>query len=319
MKKTFILGAGASYPYGFPLGSELKKEIADILTPGGSNHPFYRFVSRHLRKNPDTIRILSSKIQKSPLASIDQLLLNHAEIPEFIDVGKLFIAFIINSRENINKLMNVKYCWYSYLFNKILSLVRNYPSKLNELDLYIITFNYDRSFECFLLHAIINSFDVTPDYAKKLIDEFSNTHIIHIHGSIGKLESFPYEFIGERLFNRYNEMAENIRVFHEEDDVKIIEKISLVLSASKEVHFLGFGYLHENLNKLMFPSLSERRSNHPMDIKGSRFNITNLELEDINRYCQSTYQYDINFFLTKHINDNFDCYNYLRNCVIFYE
>ena len=314
MKKTFILGAGASYPYGFPLGPTLKKEVISIIN--SSNHPYCRYLYSQFGLNPEVLSILASKIKESPVNSIDLFLSNHKSIPGMVHAGKMLIAFLINNREILDKLCAVENCWYTYLFNKILPLIKNDPSKLDELELYIITFNYDRSLERFLLQAIENSFDIKKGDAEKIVESFSEQHIIHIHGSLGNLSSFPYEFQGERLFSCYKDMAENIRIFHEQNETEIIEKITTILDRSKEIHFLGFGYLPENLEKLKFTKTGVKV--YRRNIYGSRHNVTSNELLEINRICKSKCGYEINFFINNYPNDNFDCYNYLRNCVSFY-
>ena len=173
---TFILGAGASWPYGFPTGQELREIIIDNtlgrrLDGWQSKYNFYNFKEYYVRKFGD-------EFARSPI-SIDAFLERR---PEFLTIGKISIALALIGKENPDELTksgNGK--WYSYLFSKILTPEVD-SIKNNKLS--IITFNYDRSLDYFLLDSLEHSFDLDP---RSCIKELGLLMPIHIYGKLGDL------------------------------------------------------------------------------------------------------------------------------------
>jgi hypothetical protein len=241
---VLVLGAGASHPYGFPTGERLKREIcgtfsgpdtpaALLLCPQTGHHKFFEFREAFLR---------------SGQPSIDAFLQYR---PNFLEVGKLAIAYCLIPYEN--ELHLYQMCdpdrggdWYQYLSVKL-----DAPfEKFGENRLSIITFNYDRSLEHYLLNALQNSHAQRPEeYAKAL----AKIPIIHVHGQLGR---HPYPQPGCRQYSPHlqdyraaSEAAAGITLLHEETSGSL-EQARQLLAAAERIGFLGFGYHSLNIERI---------------------------------------------------------------------
>lgn len=120
-RAVFVLGAGASKPYGYPTGAELRNEIcsnfvnqyhANVLR-GESSHT-------HREMRLRSVRGFTETFFKSSTKSIDLFLSRN---PDFAEFGKLaIIASILDAeakstfREEMPK---PDQDWYSHLFNRM--------------------------------------------------------------------------------------------------------------------------------------------------------------------------------------------------------
>jgi hypothetical protein len=91
----FVLGAGASKPYGFPVGAELKEQIINNFSTD-----IERLLNNasSLQQREKNIILSDGKsfvnnFSKSPIESIDKYL---AINPKYSDVGKIAITFYID-------------------------------------------------------------------------------------------------------------------------------------------------------------------------------------------------------------------------------
>src|SRR5439155_20353552 len=151
---VLILGAGASKPYGFPTGEELLREIVDIKHHGPTP------LEDRLRECsflPKDIQHFVDELNRSGRKSVDAFLEHR---PEFEKIGKAAMIAALIPKEDPATLFDRSKPehWYQYLFQQMgSSLDQPYKSKLS-----VITFNYDRSLEFFLLNALHSSFNLEP-------------------------------------------------------------------------------------------------------------------------------------------------------------
>ena len=144
---VLILGAGASKPYGYPVGSRLKDLIIANLE---SNYANFYYTQDQISKFRD-------KLLNSRLYSIDKFLTGYGE--EFSGIGKLAIAQALIGTESRDVYScNGEEDWYGYICN---SLHASTPDEFYENKLSIITFNYDRSLEQYLFKALENFYPET--------------------------------------------------------------------------------------------------------------------------------------------------------------
>ena len=111
---VLVLGAGASYPYGYPLGAKLYYQVVSSLCPFGINNmrqfldPIYGSAQVHE---------FGEALRRSGIEAVDAFL-EHNE--QFLDIGRSAIAYAIARREDENTLFpdapNEKH-WYRFLFN----------------------------------------------------------------------------------------------------------------------------------------------------------------------------------------------------------
>ncbi len=177
-KTVLVLGAGASIPYGFPTGEELLKDIVKIFqyspTPLGDS-------LRDCGFRDDLIKDFVNQLNRSGRKSVDAFLEHRTE---FERIGKAAMIAALIPKEDPAKLFdrsNNEH-WYQYLFQQM-------GSSLDEVansKLSVITFNYDRSLEYFLLQALQSSFKLEMKYCFILLQKML---IIHLHGLLGALFS----------------------------------------------------------------------------------------------------------------------------------
>lgn len=82
-------------------------------------------------------------------------------------------------------------------------------------------------------------------------------------------------------------MSEGIKLFHEGDTKQVIDSALQPLQEAKQVFFLGFGFLKENMEKLGFISNSKFMAEHLLNKTyfASSFGMTDSEWRGIrNRY-----------------------------------
>lgn len=272
---VFILGAGASMPYGFPSGSELKSNILGHLR--SPNSECFKRIN-HFFETDEIIIDFRENLAKSGQLSVDAFLEHRCE---FLKVGKLAIAFYLIKLEQEGKMFNIQskeLSWYEYLFNKL-----NAPfEEFGNNKLSIITFNYDRSLEYFLFTALKNTFGKSDEECAKKLNKIP---IIHVHGRLGKL---PWQGKPSRAYSpQYNfselEMAsEQIIVISEDQDVKTndgFNQAASLIYGAERICFLGFGYHDANLERLMIKEEEFKR----LPKTGTAFGLGFTERDYINR------------------------------------
>lgn len=153
---VFILGAGASKPYNYPTGSELRlnicrlcvAEIQDLIEIDNE---------LHVKK----LVLEASKFTKtffnSSTPSIDLFL---ARNQNFSNIGKISIVFsilIAEHNSNLHEDISEKnQDWYSYLFHRMTNDLTTPDSYdyFGSNKVTFITFNYDRSLEYFIYESL---------------------------------------------------------------------------------------------------------------------------------------------------------------------
>ena len=255
-KTVFVLGAGASKPYGFPLGQELADEMIRLLNPNPTdNQPRVTAVVRAADcKVSDLVSFLND-LRDSQVESVDAFLEHR---PDLVPVGKHAIAAMLLFAECQHGLRDCKreQNWYQYL----LKMLNPSFDAFHENQLSIITYNYDRSLEEFLFKALrvreVGSHS-PEDWAARLKECLP---IVHLHGQLGGYEPFvgraanahvPY---GEWRDGGFVAKAgDAIRVIHESFDLDadpVFQKAYKMISEAKHLFFIGFGYDPINLKRL---------------------------------------------------------------------
>lgn len=221
-RTVLILGAGASVHLGFPLGQKLiqdiyrlvfarskgVKRISDIT---GERFPEGDFLSNSqlLERFLELSNYTKDGVQKYTFYDIEEFAdrLFQAQPPSvdfFLEknpqyrlIGKLCIIFCISRYEDENSWqyspskypVNLRkgnfpdFGWYRYLWHNLISECKDI-NDLHNNKITIITFNYDRSLEFYLMRAIKSFFNVEEDEVMKVFDSIK---IKHVYGRLGKL------------------------------------------------------------------------------------------------------------------------------------
>jgi hypothetical protein len=247
----FILGAGASKPFGYPTGVGLRN---DILINSGVRQTEIVNALNHYR-DPDfegefsflEINKFREAFTGAGVYSIDSFLEHRTE---FMDIGKISIARMLISYEIDNNLRVTENNWYMYLFDRMnISF-----GQLDQNNISFITFNYDRSLEYFLFEAIKNQFGKEPSECTEMMKNFP---IVHLYG---QLDPLPWQERGgkkysstENLHERLMAAPENIKLISDERDIEESEEFKeayKLIELADRIFFLGFSFDETNLKRL---------------------------------------------------------------------
>lgn len=313
-KTALVLGAGTSFEIGFPLGSGLRDQMVALLninfdvwkqTTGD------RVIVEALRDHCSTadgrrgdinpFLQAGRKIRDGmPLAiSIANFLEAHVGDEAIELMGKLGIArailkadasspLLINQDRPTIDVQTVAPTWYGGLAR---ALTEGVPKKsLDSIfeNLSIITFNYDRSVEQFLVHALSTYYQEPVERMKALVAE---ARIYHPYGMVGRLPwqdpgglGVPFGGGGSLL-----PIAAQIKTFTESLGGEApIEGIHAALCEAEQVIFLGFAYHRQNIQLLTPPN------GVPAGIKrlyGTAFGVSHSDLEVISTDVANMFRY----------------------------
>lgn len=273
---VFILGAGASMPYGYPSGSRLREIILSKL---GSSNVIRDMVS--LGFTEEKIAEFRKGLRYSATSSVDSFL-EHRPEPEFMDIGKIAMAQVLIPNENQNSLFrNENDKWYTYLFN---NLVTDSFNAFDKNKICFITFNYDRSLEQFLFIALKNRYGKSED---ECASKLKNIPILHLHG---KLNDLPWQnkdgrpYTNQISSNEVIEKAANeIKIIHEDiKDNSLFKEAHGYIENAQNIYFLGFGYHKANMDRLKLNKFVENNIFKNKGVIGSSFGLKGAERQFIN-------------------------------------
>lgn len=280
---VLIVGAGASFEANLPLGSGLKKRIADLLdirydSRRESGDALIDQAFRVLMQQPDG---RAGDINPHLYASwrIRDAMPQAISIDNFIDAhrgdllvekaGKLAIVRSILVAEakssltidpsniyNRLKFEAVQGTWFNSFFQLLTENCQaaGLPQRFARVG--IVCFNYDRCIEHYLFNALQNYYGVTPEAAAEAL---THLDIYHPYGTVGRLPwmggADKIAYGGEPSARQLVQLAGRIRTFTEGSDIaeSDISGIRAMLATADRIAFLGFAFHRLNL-ELLFPS-----------------------------------------------------------------
>jgi hypothetical protein len=265
---VFVLGAGASSAFGFPLGLKLRDQIATHLDDHqgirGAACRYYGYewhqgtgewIWPNVDESPVKAReqivgetdAFKAALLDSPIYSIDAFLEYR---PEFEELGKIAIAATLIPHElktTLSRKPDKKRRWIDELFDKM----RANPASFADNQVSIITFNYDRSIEYFFRKALKSTYGLGEDSVADLVESIS---IVHIHGQLGEphfLSDDGRDYKDDTSRNSLRTAVDSMRIIYEQLDESLEYQRAHELIAQAEILcFLGFGYHRENMRRL---------------------------------------------------------------------
>lgn len=287
-RTVFILGAGASCPYGYPSGRELREQIcsyhvADCESYLKANLRITPLLPQELRRAGD----FANKFRKSSTKSIDLFL---ARNPEFTIYGKRAILFRIFAAEKQSGFREeTKYKdqdWYSWLFEQLTEtlVTKEDYSRFGDNYISFVTFNYDRSLEFFLYDSLLNSFNGVG--AGKIVEQLDKIRIIHVFGQLAPLRWQGQNHVVEYGSDAINVeiFCDNLRIIYEKSENLELDESQEVISKASRVFFLGFGYAQENLYALGIPAIL----NGTQHVYGTALGLTKREINKVKSVLKLT-------------------------------
>lgn len=269
----FIIGAGASAELELPLGYKLAKIIQEntrtfqirggLIEGPGTN--LMIALGQHSKgaytdhKLLTAARILNRGVTYN--ASIDDFLSVHAHSNVIVEMGKLAIIQAILDAERASKLaslidgkqvLDTSSLEDTWLLQLSQILIRGHTQETVESifdNVAFVTFNYDRSLEIFLIHALKDGFAIPFETACRIV---KSATIIHVYGDVGKLpgtapdrtldfggDGYPLRQVASiGLIQTYGESAADAKPIHEE------------IQKAEQIVFLGFAFHPQNMKLL---------------------------------------------------------------------
>ncbi|MQW73465.1 hypothetical protein GHK50_21080 [Sinorhizobium medicae] len=279
---VFVVGAGGSFDFGFPMGEQLKDQIANKLSirfrdsgelAGGDPQVVEALRALARRKGLQSInpflqsaRSIASAMPQA--ISIDNFLHTHADEPDLVLIGKIAIAASILDAEGASKIYmgrdkhsfdfsETKNVWHN-TFCKILTENVQRSSIDNLFDnVSFITFNYDRCIEHYISNWLSNYMLVSLEEAQEWTSRLT---VFHPYGQVGRLPwqqsaDVKVPFGGRVDASDLIAVAEQIRTFTERVESDSLAPIRARIANADMIVYLGFSYGRMNLELLAIDSI----------------------------------------------------------------
>lgn len=276
---VFIIGAGASHEFDFPVGGKLMEIIKSksrfrfeySLTEG--DRQLYNWMTqrfpREEDRNPRLLALAEINRAIDSAGSIDEFIARNQHDPLIAEMGKVQIAYAIATAEAQSKVMQegkehdrkmnwgaLSNTWIDRFAYAIFNGVKTTEVQSVGNNITIICFNYDRCIEFYLAHAIERAYmNVTLDQALEIVN---GMNIIHPYGTLGQLPTnrtghsnnhvpFGAQLTQDQVWH----MSENILTFSESlRDAEIRARIDDAMLEAENLVFMGFSFARQNMDLL---------------------------------------------------------------------
>lgn len=298
-RTVFVIGAGAGQEIDMPVGSTLRKIITEKLSfrsddfGGGFNiSSGDRTLYSIIKDNNDYFRASRQISNSLPLVdSIDDFVDSHAGDKAIEFCAKISIVKSILESEKQSKLYlderaspaninwdNINCVWLMRLFRNLrVGLNKNNIADISK-NIAFINFNYDRSLEHFLFHAIRDLFSKSAPEAAEVV---SAIPIYHPYGTVGRLpwqsgDQIECEYGGTAMHQHLITLSGGIKTYTEQVGSRFLEEMHQVFDDIDVLIFLGFAFHVQNMN-LLRPAQGLRLSK----IMGTAFERSKADTEII--------------------------------------
>lgn len=267
----FILGAGASVPFGYPTGGELRDDICSRKR----GHQLIQLLKEKENLNPlvfkieNFVKTFTREFKSSGSYSIDAFLERR---PEYMGIGKKAIAMILKRYETDSNLSKQQENWYMYLFNRMKECSFNDFSK-NKIS--FVTFNYDLSLDQFISKALQSFYGKEEGVVRHILH---NIPIVHLYGQINV---DPFDIPDSDFLNAIDNAEKNLKLIkdertnsgHKKEITEEFKTAHSLIKNATNIYFLGFGFDETNLERLKIELMKN---------KIIRFTAKGLETSRIN-------------------------------------
>ena len=307
---VLVLGAGASMPYGYPSGAELRQRLI-------SEDLFQDAIDSRELSREDVVSFCET-FRHSGMPSIDAFLSRRGQdktastATTFEHIGKLGIALALRKHTTFDALfhkwdeakanrIDVNDNWYEYLWVCLTDgVTKKNLARFGDNKLKVITFNYDTSLEQYLFTALKNAYGLNDVQA---MNELSKISIEHVYGRLtfGIHELCPDQLkYGVGGLDLISDDADCIQVIDEArgQDSSTLERCFGALLGAARIVFLGFGFDSVNVARLRiagalrhrFAAQFEDSSNRAPEIHCTTVGKTAWERDQVHRLLFSGVQ-----------------------------
>jgi hypothetical protein len=274
---TFIVGAGASRPYGLPLGCELVAKAKELRP---QDH-LYQHMNR-LGVRVETLNDVLKDLRSHPGESLDDFIRTRAFDPDTVRVGRLLIAGLMGDALRSPEKPDPKRDWLGYLLGKMVKGADSLEGFLASSRVQFVTFNFDTVIE----HRIK---EFLADYFKRGPFErvAEGVPVTHLHGRLDGVPGHPMGDDMDILTRDWSPWldasASNVRVVGDQLPDEVRMRAIRAMADASRLCFLGFGYDEQNIRQLELesvlsdPSSEKRLFGTAMGLKeGEQERIKNL-------------------------------------------
>ena len=268
-RTVLILGAGASKPYGLPLGQELRDDVIRASEEIGLLSNLSKFTI-----SEESYFDFTNDLAKSGFPSVDAFLENRVK---WTAIGKAAMALcLLRAEATAAKRLfppnQPRDHWYETLWSKLKA-----PSwqAFKSNPWHVVTFNYDRSLEHYFVKILSNNYSIKENTVCRALP------VLHVHGSLGEYDDFAF---GGSIYADIHDIASrSIRVVHESDVSKSeFTKVHQLIRNAESVLFIGFGYHEQNMKKLGLAKIRHSMFDD-QDVAGTHKGIRAMEWK---RFCE---------------------------------
>ena len=310
---VFVVGAGASEEVNFPIGSQLKTNIAEALrlrnklgVPYGliQDETLSDIIYQHTLQTGGALdgqfafeACHQISAAMSTTDSIDRFLNSHRDNQWIQTCGKLAITRQILQYEDtlfphgnaisgirLPDLDKLEQTWFAAFF-KMISGGTIEEVKLRLSRISFIVFNYDRCIQHHLIHALCLAHLLAESQAAKLVEQIE---FIYPYGSIGPLpwqivaqDCIQFGFCVPQNYDLYPVSAK-IKTVTESADEGTVKLIKTRMLQARNIVFLGFGFLQNNMN-LLTADPADRANVNSAQVYATSYGISiddNADIED---------------------------------------
>lgn len=332
-KTLLVIGAGASFEVGLPVGHNLLASIAEMthfqfewnrLITG--DHQILDALKIILDEGRDVTKLndhlrASRQLGRSALQalSIDNVI-DTLEDPKIELLGKLGISRAILQAEatspqfrldDVRKIDIKRFSdtWYSSLTKLLCEQVKRSQIESIFDNLEIINFNYDRCVEHYLQFSIAEYYGVSPEVVQRAMDKL----IIHRpYGMVGRLPWRPGEGPGVDFGSggaaQLARVATEIRTFTEQvEEGEQLDAIRAAVAGAERIVFLGFAFHRQNVDLIRADILDNA------EILGTVHGISSADQSVIRSELASAFGYEGVAPLLRPTLADETCHEFFRN------
>jgi len=271
---VFVLGAGASADFHFPIGKDLVQAVVNNLRTTTQ-------VREQILESGFSVKDIedfSDALRFSAEWSIDAFL---EKRPSFMNIGKSAMAAVLILKESTEQVFNPLggFNWMQYLVGKMQG--SSFEGFANNRVTFV-TFNLDRVLEHYLCTVLKNAWGKEEHEVGALLKQIP---IIHLHGQLGFLPWQSDRAPHVRNFEPFLDTetirvaGEGIKVVHEgiEDRREQFDAAKAAILAADRTYLLGIGTGNVNLSRL-------GEKGFPNDkVFATEMGLTQVEYDDIHR------------------------------------
>jgi hypothetical protein len=267
---VFVIGAGASYECGLPLGPQLVSRIARSLESSATRDeqliPYLsdNCVSDRREQFQQAADDLKAVLKSTP--SIDDALNWLSGNPLAVTLGKAGIVFEILRAERMSELMVADdpvrlakhdATWLHHFFMMAKRDLRKENASRMFENTTIINFNYDRTIERYLSLALQQRGTFSSTEAEAIV---SSIHVVRPYGSLGSLSPDNEICYGAIPGIHLLDVASRILTLTEQRTAAVDQEISAAILGAHVIVFLGFGFHPQNVRALAVESEEKSRN-----------------------------------------------------------